>query len=219
MNRTIVAGIAACVAAGFLGSAHADVFPVQGADASGRPGDRVFVDLTYNYGAGFNATVEDFALEYANAGLTFVPQATTIGPSGAPQSLSDYIDSLRTFAQAHQGSVLENTDPILPQPDRKGYALSFFTADGVGQPRSGEVRLRAAFDILATATPGSSYQVSFPDRNVLVNEAGTEFFYPAALQDLRVTVTAVPEPATAVMLLSGLAVIGLAGRRRRVTRR
>ena len=216
MNRTVT-GVVFWLAMGLLGSARADVFAVQGGNAAGKPGDRVFVELTYDYGAGFNVIVEDLALEYEHAGILFVRDQSTIGAPGMQGSYSAYVDSLKTFAQTHSGSMLENTNPILPQPDRKGYALSFFTADGVGQPRSGLVQFRAAFDILASAVPGKSYAVSFPQTNVLVNEVGTEFFYPSALGSLHVT--AVPEPEIAFMMVPGLVLVAAAVRRRRSDRK
>lgn len=192
---------------------QATEFPVSGTDASGNPGERVFVDLTYEYGASFGVIAEDLQFEYRFAGMTFKPEASTLDVFGAPQSLNDYADALRTFAQAHSGSVLVNLDPIASRADYKGYALSFYTADGTPQLRSGPVHLRVAFDILATA-PHGRYEVSFGSANLLADEAGNEFGYPSALQQLGVTVTAVPEPEVVWMLLPGLALIGLRARRR-----
>lgn len=190
-------------------------FPVSGMDAHGKPGDRVFVDLTYDYGPGFGVIAEDLQFEYQFAGMTFKPEASTIDVFGTPQNLLDYATTLRTFAQAHSGNVLVNLDPITSRADYKGYALSFYTADGAPQPRSSKVNLLAAFDILAGAVPGR-YEVSFGSANLLADEAGNEFTYPGALQQLgvTVTVTAVPEPEIAWMLLPGLALVGLVARRR-----
>ena len=53
-----------------LSSARADDFPVTGSGASGRPGDRVYVNLTYNYGASFSAIAEDLDIQYAAIGLS-----------------------------------------------------------------------------------------------------------------------------------------------------
>lgn len=192
---------------------QAQVFPVQGTGASGHAGDRVFVNLVYDYGASFRAVAEDLQFEYQFAGMTFVPDASLIDVFGAPQNLLQFADNLRAFAQAHQGNVLVNLNPAASGPDYKGYALSFFTADGMPQLRSGQVHLNVAFDILANALPGQ-YKVSFTDKNVLVDDLGNEFGYPVALQNLSVTVTAVPETQLAVMLLPGLVVVGLYARRR-----
>jgi|GEM_PF-1771794 len=164
-------------------------FPVQGTGATGQPGERVFIELTYDYGARFGVIVEDLQFEYQFASMTFVPAASTINVSGAPQNLLQYADSLKQFAQAHQGDVLVNTNVQGSTPDFKGYALSFYTADGTPHVRSGLVRLRLAFDILPAA-PLVANKVSFTDRNTLVDEAENEFRYPTALQNLNVTVAA-----------------------------
>lgn len=184
-----------------------EVFPVTGANAAGRVGDRVFVNLTYNYGAAFSVIVEDFQFTYQFANMTFVPEASTIDMLQPGQTLHQYADAVRVFAQAHQGGVLENLNPTLTQPELKGYAMSFYTADGIGHGRSGLVHLSIAFDILPSATPGPKL-VSFTTANVIVDVAETEYGYPAALRNMAVVVTAVPEPGVALMLLSGLVLLG-----------
>lgn len=191
-------------------------FPVAGSSASGRPGDRVFVELVYAYdnydgqGTAFGAIAEDFQFEYQFAGMTFIPEQSTIDAFGSAQSLPNYTAALALFADGHGGSVWVNPDASASGPDYKGYALSFIT-DGTPQMRSGQVQLRVAFDILPAALPGR-YAVSFTDLNLLVDENGVAFSYPAALQQLSVTV--VPEPQIAWMLLPGLACVGWRARRR-----
>lgn len=171
-------------------SIHAADFPVQGFGASGNPGTRVFVELTYNYGAHFGVIAEDLQFEYQFANMTFVPAASTIDVSGAPQDLLQYATALGQFAQIHQGAVLVNLNVPGSTPAFKGYALSFYTADGMPHVRSGIVRLRLAFDILSAAPLGIN-KVSFTPGNVLVDEAETEFRYPIALQNLSVAVPTV----------------------------
>ena len=213
MKKLLVAG--GLLLALWGSGVQAAEFPVSGTAASGKPGDRAFVDLTYDYGTGFGVIAEDLQFEYQFAGMTFNPDASTIDVFGTPQNLLDYATTLRTFAQAHSGSVLVNLDPITSRADYKGYALSFYTADGTPQLRSGLVHLRVAFDILPGAVPGR-YEVSFGSANLLADEAGNEFSYPSALQQLgaTATVTAVPEPEIAWMLLPGLALVSLSARRR-----
>ena len=189
-------------------------FPVQGTGASGRAGDRVFVNLIFDYGPSFGVIAEDLQFEYKFAGITFVPDASTIDVSGAPQNLLQFAGTLQPFAQLHGGNVLVNLNPVPTLgPDYKGYALSFFTADGTPQLRSGKVHLSVAFEVLANALPGQ-YKVSFTDKNALSDDLGNEYSYPVALQNLSVTVAAVPEPQLAVLLLPGLVVVGLYARRR-----
>lgn len=196
-----------------VGSALADEFAVQGKSASGRPGERVFVEAVYDYGAGLGFAAEDLQFEYQFDGMTFVPEASTVGAAGAGQNLSQYLDALRTFAQGHGGGFLVNPDAPGSTPDFKGYALSFYTLDGALHHRSAQVHLNLAFDILSTAMPGVR-KVSFTDKNVLIDQGETEFSYPLEMQQLSVTV--VPEPQIAWMLLPGLALVGLYTRRRTV---
>lgn len=193
------------------GSVLADEVAVQGKSAAGQPGERVFVEAVYDFGAGFHSIAEDLQFEYQFSGMTFNPAASTIGAAGAAQTLAAYVGSLTTLAQGHQGNVLVNPDVPGSTSGFKGYALSFYMSDGASQPRSGQVHLNLAFDILSTALPGAM-MVSFTDKNVLVDEAEKEFSYPAAMQQLSVNV--VPEPLIAWMLLPGLALVGLTARRR-----
>lgn len=196
------------------GRGQAQVFPIQGSGAQGHPGEQVFVRLVYEYGASFSVIADDLQFEYQFAGITFNPDASMIDVSGSPQSLTQFADSLRTFAQLHQGNLLVNLNPSTALPGYKGYALSFFTSDGSPHVRSGQVHLDVAFDILPSAAPGS-YAVSFTGNSALADADGNEFTYPVALQNLAVTVTAaVPEPHMALMLLPGIALVALRVRRR-----
>jgi len=196
-----------------VNSAWADEFPVTGTLTAGRPGDRVYVDLTYDYGAGFKAIAEDLNIQYPGLVMNMVLSASTIDMGGSTRNLREYAEMLKTFALAHSGAVLENPDPTLAG-GLKGYAMSFYTADGTGHARSGPVNLRVAFDIPLSTAP-ASYKVSFVN-SVLVDHLGTEFAYPEALQNLSVTV--VPEPATAWMLLAGVGLLGLYVGRRNAAR-
>lgn len=205
MKKLAIAG--GLVLAIWGGVAQAVEFPVYGTGATGHAGDRVLVSLVYDYGASFGAIAEDLQFEYQFASMTFVPEASTIDVFGVPQNLLQYEVSLREFAELHGGSVVVNLDAPASLPDYKGYALSFYTGDGSPQTRAGLVTLHVAFDILGSALPGSS-EVAFPNTNVLFDEGGTDFTYPAALQHLSVTVTAVPEPQIAWLLLAGLALLG-----------
>ena len=193
-----------------------EIFPIVGTSASGRPGDRVFVDLAFDYGAGLGVTVEDLQFEYQFAGITFILAASTIGPAGGPQGLVPYTDALRTFAQAHSGSVLVNAAAPGSQAGYTGYALSFYTLDDTPHMRTGTIHLRLAFDILPTA-PLGFYGVPFGDRNFLGNVVGDEWSYPTELRNLGVLV--VPEPQIALMLLPGLALVLFGARRRGQPRR
>ncbi len=207
MGRTWV-GLAGLVLALGASGVLADEFPVVGNGAAGKPGERVYVDLTYDYGSSFSAIAEDLDIAYSVPGLTMVPGASTIDMFGTTRTLHDYATLLQQFASGHFGNVLENPAPTLGA-GIAGYALSYFTADDVGQPRNGKVHLSIAFDIASNASPGSRFNVSFAN-SVIVDQAGNEFSYPAALQNLSVNV--VPEPAIAWMLLPGVVVVAARAR-------
>lgn len=212
MKRLLIAVSAALALAG---AAQADQFPVQGSNASGRAGEQVFIDLTYDYGVGFEIMVEDFAVEYSKLALNFLPDASTIDTFGSPQSLTDYAQLLKSFAQGNGGNMLENPAPAGLADGLGGYRMSFFTDGTAGQMRRGQVHLRAAFEIKPDAAPGD-YRISFGGDNVLADINESEYTYPAALQDMRITVlSAVPEPAMALLLLPGLALVGWQVKRRR----
>lgn len=210
---SIVVAALALVGAGF---AQAQEFPVQGSNAAGRPGDQVVVELNYDYGAGFEAIADGFSFEYPNQALSFVRAASTVTASGVQKSWSDYEAALGAFG--HGGLFTPND-----QPDAPGgvgfYAYSFFTDGSAGHLRIGDVKVSLVFAIKPAAVPGS-YGITFPESNVLADIDENEYGYPAALQNLQVTVQAlaVPEPAMALMLLPGLAVVGLQVRRRRALR-
>lgn len=220
MNRTMVS--AACLLAALSGSGvYAQEFPVTGKDAVGRPGETVFVVLEYDYGGSFAAIAEDLQLEYQFGNITFAPSASTMDAAVAsnPKTLPKYIDAteaidgfvgLREFAQRNRGSLLINESVPGSQPGYTGWAMSFTSLDA-GHPRNGNVLFRAAFDISASALPGQ-YHVSFTEKNLLADWDGNEYVYPDALRHL--TVTVVPEPAIAWMLLPGLVLVGLSTRRR-----
>jgi len=197
-----------------LCSSQVQALAVRGSSATGSPGDRVFVDVTYDYGAGLDVIVEDLMIQHPAQGLSLVPDASTINLFGTQRNLREYAALLQQFAHAHLGDALENTDPTLGA-GLKGYALSFFTADGTGHSRSGLVHLQVAFDIAGDA-PAVNFGVSFVN-SLLVNVAGDEYDYAADLRGLSVTVQSrgsVPEPASAWLVLTGIVMIGLRQRRR-----
>ena len=206
----VVGGLALAL----LGSgARAEDFKVQGINGAGLPGGTGFVDLVYDYGyygPGFGVQIEDFQFEYEIAGITFAAAKSTVGASAASsQGFLAYMDALKQAANDLGGNVLSNPNKASPA-GFKGYAMSFYT-DGRQQPRSGQVTMHLAFDILPTALSGP-YVVSFTNKNLIVDGAGNEYTYPAALPHLGVTV--VPEPQIAWLLLPGLALVGLYSRRR-----
>ena len=207
--------IAVAAALALAGAAQAEEFSVQGSNASGRAGEQVFIDLTYNYGDGFEIIVEDFAVDYSTLALNFLPGASTIDTFGPPQSLTDYAQTLKSFASTHGGNMVENLAPQGLADDLGGYRISFFTDGLAGQMRHGEVHLRAAFAIKADAAPGV-YRVSFGEANTLVDINESEYSYPGSLQGMSITVlSAVPEPTMALLLLPGLALVGWQAKRRR----
>ena len=191
---------------------QAQTFEFKGTGATGAPGDRVFVELDYFYGDSFEVTTEDLQLRYDASALSFRPEFTNVVRDGVLTTLPDYLRELDLVSKDGFGSTLSNAAPIGLPAEQGGFNLSF-TSPFPGHIRSGHVFFNVAFDIASTATDGS-YLVSFGDKNVLTDADFSEYGY---LQNLQVTVQAavVPEPEVALMLLPGLALIGLQVRRRR----
>ena len=198
MNKT-VASILAGLALAIFGTAQAQEFPVTGKGASGKAGDRVLVELTYDYGPSFKVVAEDFAFIYDNAALLYVPGASTIDLYAPIKTLPQHVGILG-------GGALDNLMP-------NEYRLSYSSV--TGQVRSGLVHIAAAFDILPGAAPGD-YRVSFSGN---LSDGDNEFSYSPDLQNLNINVAAqlapVPEPGAALMLLSGMLLVGAVARRRK----
>lgn len=200
--KKVAASILAFLALAIFGTAQAQEFPVTGKGASGKPGDRVFVELTYDYGPSFNVLAEDFAFTYDNAALLYRPGESTIDLYAPIKTLPQHVGILA-------GGALDNLMP-------NEYRLSYSSV--TGQVRSGLVHVAAAFDILPGTAPGN-YRVSFSGN---LSDGDNEFSYSPDLQALTITVAAalapVPEPGAALMLVSGMLLLGSVARRRKVAR-
>jgi hypothetical protein len=204
MNKllSVVASLALFAAS----AVHAqETLPVQGTGATGAPGDQVFVELDFDYGAGFEVTTEDFQMRYDASVLNFRPDLSTVFRDGVSQSLPNYLSFLAGVARDGFGSSLSNNGV--------GFFNLSFTSAFAGDVRSGHVIRSLAFDIAPAAAEGR-YLVSFGDKNVLTDVDFNEFEYEHALQ-VTVQAAVVPEPEMALMLLPGLALIGWQVRRRR----
>jgi hypothetical protein len=196
--KKFIAALSICAAA----PAFAIELPLEGGHVFGRPGETVPLDFTYDYGSDLSFMVEDLVLLFPSPALSFNVGLSTFGAVGeAPQSLGDYIFALQIFALPHFGGVLANAG----NPGE--YRMSYFTADGAGQDRSGKVQFHAAFDIAADAAPGD-YQVSLS--GTWYDPEETEYTAMAVG-----VVSVVPEPAMALLLLPGLALVGWQAKRRR----
>jgi hypothetical protein len=196
--KKFIAAFSLCAAA----PAFAVELPLEGGHVFGSPGETVLLDFTYDYGSGLSIAVEDLALLFPSPALSFNVGLSTVGAVGeAPQSLSDYIFALQAFALPHFGGVVPNAG----NPGE--FRMSYFTADLAGHDRIGPVQFHAAFDIAADAAPGD-YQVSLS--GTLYDREENEFM-PTAFG----VVSAVPEPAMALLLLPGLALVGWQVKRRR----
>ena len=203
-----------------------DPFSITATGATGAPGDRVFVTLTYDYGTGVEVIAENFDFSYDSPELSFVFDDSTIVHDGGLQSLAGHIEALELIAAPSRGLASFNLAPNTLPAGKGGFQLAFTQPDFFGFPghvRTGQVVFNAAFDIAATA-PDGDYFVSFGSSKLTDFQSQTfdviEYGYPAALNNVQVTVQAavVPDPEAVLMLLPGLLMVGLVARRRRTGR-
>jgi hypothetical protein len=202
----LLAMFASVLAMGSAGAA--EEFHAYGSNAAGRPGDRVFLNLEFNYGLGFQLVTEELIIDFPTPSITFSPGGSKVLVGGQEITLPEY----RQFLQM-RGSVQENENYPGTGVGRKGYYLGFTTLLPI--PRQGVMHLRAAFDIHSTALPGYyRISVSGMQQDELAMLAESECCeLPSSLQSLGVAVLAVPEPGLALLLLPGLALVVLRARR------
>lgn len=188
-------------------SVQAALPTVSGSASAGTPGGHVVIELVFDYGSGFEVMVEDFKFQYDPGVLEFVAAGSSVQIGGAPKEWLTYVGELQTLAQGNAGMFVVNANDATVAAPRRGYALSFLTDGSVGHPRDGVVRYALGFDVKAGAPIGTT-KVTF-DGSVMYDLLEQEFVYPdgLAVTGLSVNVTAVPEPAQALLLLAGLGII------------
>lgn len=215
MIKTLRNFMASCIFV-YGASAHAEIPTVSASATAGTPGGHVIFELAYDYGTGFEASLDEFKLRYDSRVLSFVAGNSTVERGGVEGSWLDYIGELNDLLQGSAGSFGAGVqiDPLfLP---KHAYMLSFYTLGNVGQERSGIVRYHLWFDVSTEAEIGTTHVTVGGE---MYDLQGQEFLYPDnfASPGIAVNVTAVPEPAQVLLLLAGLGIVAARYRRSKTT--
>lgn len=187
-------------------SAQAEVPTVTASSSVGTPGGHVVLDLSFDYGSGFEVFLEELKFQYDARVLDFVAGNSVVRTGNTQTSWSDYVGGLSALALANPGMFGVNPDDGTVAAPMQGYVLNFFTNGTVGQPRTGTISYRLWFDVDAGADVGTTnVKVS----GVMYDLQEQEFMYPESFSTpgIAVNVTAVPEPAQGLLLLAGLGIV------------
>lgn len=171
---------------------------ITGSGATGSPGGPAVVEVVVDFGTDFQMASQDIRFQYDPSRLNFVADDSVVHLGGTPMTWAAYLTHL-----LGSGLVIQNFNDAFVEVGQKGYALSFAGAIA----RSGPMQLSLSFDILPGAAPGPT-QVTFKG-STLANAVEEEFYFPDSLVSpgLAVTVTAVPEPSQAILLLAGVGLL------------
>lgn len=196
------------------GAALAGVQPdvgVAGADGAAAPGATAYTSLTISFAQAYNFVGVDLEGFYDTSRLTFNAGLSSVSlPGGAPSSLPDFMAQL-ALLQVTTGGDFTVTAGVTDSGDM---SLHAGYVDGVSSYLlpMGNLVVTMAFDLKPSMVVGSTANVTFTQLAVAdVNE-----MTPLAWDENRfvLSVTAVPEPESWLMMLAGVGLLGALARRR-----
>lgn len=167
-------------------------------DAAAVPGGLARPVLQFDFPTPYALIALDLQFDYDGSSLFFDEAASQVVVDGTAQSLPSFLGAL-----AAQGSLAVNYDPAQAFGD-----YSFFANTSVGF--NARLTFLPAFRVAPSALPGQTVTVSFSGALADENATLEDTFAVAA----GVTVSAVPEPASWLMLTAGMVALGVAARRR-----
>jgi len=192
-------------------SAQPDVAVPPGAIRGGTasPGGTAITSFTISFTGNYEFIGMDTTVSYNPDLLTFNPLQSSVSILGQSYSLPEFFDQLSAL------SSIPGSDFTAVGGESMLGVLFFgagFAVTG-STTLTGEIVVNTAFDLSSTFAVGTSSQVKveqleFADVNITFTPLASPEF------PLVMTVTAVPEPESWLMLLAGLGLLGAVAKRR-----
>lgn len=183
---------------------------VTGANGAAAPGATAFTSLTISFAQIYNFVGVDFEMFYDTSKLTFNEGQSSVNLMGTSLTLPEFMTGLVDLHFSSGGDFEIYGAGVSGSGD-------MFLHAGFGSgsyPLSpGDIVLTMAFNILHTTPVGSTANITFTQ---LALTDVTPEMTPLATDDNRIilTVTAVPEPESWLMMLAGVGLLGAVARRR-----
>jgi len=201
----------ALLTAGSLAHAglQADISVSGGSDGSAAPGSTAFTSFTISALGDYPFTGAKMTMDYNPALLSFNASQSSVAVLGTTYALPSFLTQLSTLS-AVPGFNNFTIDGGASGPGSLYFSAGFTPSGSI--TLNGEIVVTTAFDLAPSMGIGSSADVTiakldFADPNTgPVSLATAEF-------PLVMTVTAVPEPESWLMLLAGAGLLGAAVRR------
>jgi hypothetical protein len=197
------------VAQAAMGPIVPDVAVEGATNGSAVPGGTAFTSFTIGFAGTYEFISLDMTMSYDPARLTFNPLLSSVTVSGSVVPLPAFLTQL-----AQMQSTPESDFTFYGGQSSAGNLFfgAGYTVDG-SLSLTGNIVVTTAFDLASSFTVGTQSlvrieQLEFTDVNLV--------FSPLASAELPVTmtVTAVPEPESWLMLLAGMGLLGAVARRR-----
>lgn len=202
-------GLAGGVAQAAMGPTVPDVAVEGATNGSAAPGGTAFTSFTIGFAGTYEFIGAAATITYDPALLTFNPLQSRVSVLGVERSLPAFLTLLSQMEGA-QGSDFQAYGG-----DSPAGTLFFgagFTLQG-SMPLNGNIIVTTAFDLAPSFGLGSVSEVAVTQLAMADLNSG---IVPLASPEIPVlmTVTAVPEPETWLMLLAGMGLLGAVARRR-----
>lgn len=201
--RPAAAVLCAALSLGLPGWVHAaeQLLSIQAEDVVGQPGQVVLPGVRMELTPDYKLISLDFEFSYDGSKLNFDEDASEVVFNSVTQSLSSFQSHLSS-----NGFFLKNYDVDGSSGLHFG-DYSFAAFDEL--PVTGPFIVRLAFTVAPTVPVGEQLQISFSGE---IADQGATFSGDPILA--QATITTVPEPSTLALLGAGLALVGVAARRR-----
>lgn len=176
------------------------------------PGTQAITTLTYDFGADYAFNSIFLKVDYDPAFLTFNRAASSVSVVGMPPAVSLPDAVMLLDAGFGPGVDVDNDNSGAGQ-----YTLSGLTIEpSYPLPAGTKLVLSGVFDVKSALTAGTSTNVFI---STTLAGSALDPFQEDTFSDMQITVSAVPEPETWMMLLGGLGLLAARARRAAAARR